>query len=79
MRDVASYATVPATAPADEVTVNVDELIVVASIVRENTACGCVRRLTPVAPSSGVVSDTLGGIDCGITSIAATSGSSAEP
>ena len=59
-----------------------DAVIVAGSIAREKTARGSVSRLSPVSPSSGCVSTTVGGgfeTACGMTSIAATSGSSAEP
>ena len=57
-------------------------VIVVASIARENVAVGATEVATPVEPSAGVRDVTVGaggGPVDGTTSIAATSGSSAEP
>ena len=57
------------------------ELVIVdASIAVENVAVGATPVETPVAPAAGVVDVTVGPeLVLGTTSIAATSGSSAEP
>src|ERR1700674_138190 len=65
---------------ADSMTL--DALIVVASMAREKTTVGWMLVATPVADAAGFVWVTVGGVGvevAGITSIAATSGSSTEP
>ena len=54
-------------------------MMVVASIAVEKVAVGATEVGTPVAPFAGVVDVTVGVPDDGITSSAASSGSSQQP
>ena len=78
-----SYETVaPTGEPPLGVSVKLELVSVDAFIPREKVALTVVPVDTPVAPSAGDFEVTVGGpggaVD-GVTSIAATSGSSAEP
>ncbi len=83
--ELLSYDTVAATlVPSAFFSEKLEPLMVVASIARENVALTGALVETPVAPLAGLVETTVGGpggplAPVGTTSIAAISGSSAEP
>jgi hypothetical protein len=80
VEDELSYETVPATlAPPELTSENVDEVIVLGSMARENVAVGWTPAETPVAASVGVVDVTVGLAETGTISRPSSVGSSADP